>query len=259
QRNTYELLQNLSGARPFRAAAFSGQLTAALGRAAGNAKGDLTGLIESPTGQQMLRLLETGTPPEPVRGPELPPQLKSALELMDSSKSEAEIAPVIAAVSDKDLEGALRSAKDQALDFDARTKPSTAIMDRVADLLAGQSASLQPAPGASDSAELTVLAGLNRDFTAASYRFGARRYEFEARLNQVIANLYELQVRRSNISAERHHTRSQRFFYGMLAAQLGVIVGTFAIAARQRNLLWSLAAIAGVIAVAFAIYVYLWV
>jgi hypothetical protein len=66
-------------------------------------------------------------------------------------------------------------------------------------------------------------------------------------------------VRKNNISAERHHKRSQRFFYGMLAAQTGVIIATFAIAARKRNLLWSLAAAAGAAATAFAIYVYLYV
>ena len=68
-----------------------------------------------------------------------------------------------------------------------------------------------------------------------------------------------LQVRRSNFSAERHHARSQKFFYGMLGAQLGVIVSTFAMAARNRNLLWSLAAAAGLVAIAFAIYVFLYV
>jgi hypothetical protein len=76
-------------------------------------------------------------------------------------------------------------------------------------------------------------------------------------LNQAIANVYELQVRKSNIEAERHHTRSQRFFYGMLGAQAAVIVATFAIAARKRNMLWGLAAAAGAAAVFFAIYVYL--
>jgi len=67
--------------------------------------------------------------------------------------------------------------------------------------------------------------------------------------------LYELQVRKSNISAERHHNRSQRFFYGMLAAQLGVIVSTFAMAARKRNVLWRLR-LRGLLAIAFAVYVY---
>jgi hypothetical protein len=66
-----------------------------------------------------------------------------------------------------------------------------------------------------------------------------------------------LKVRKSNIEAERLHTRSQRFFYGMLAAQGGVVVATFAIAARQRNALWWLAAVAGVAAIAYATYLYL--
>ena len=43
----------------------------------------------------------------------------------------------------------------------------------------------------------------------------------------------------------------------MLAAQAAVIVSTFAMAARKRNLLWTLAAAAGLAAVIFAIYVYL--
>ena len=98
---------------------------------------------------------------------------------------------------------------------------------------------------------------LSRDFVAARLRYTAARYDAEARLNQAIGNLYELQVRKSNIDAERHHKRSQQFFYGMLGAQMAVIISTFAIAARKRNLLWSLAAVAGAAAVSFAVYVFL--
>jgi hypothetical protein len=111
--------------------------------------------------------------------------------------------------------------------------------------------------GAGVGAGVAAGPSVSRDFTAARLRYTAARYGVEARLNQAIANLYELQVRKSNMSAERHHARSQRFFFGMLGAQLGVIVSTFAMAARNRNLLWSLAAAAGVLAIAFAIYVYL--
>jgi hypothetical protein len=45
----------------------------------------------------------------------------------------------------------------------------------------------------------------------------------------------------------------------MLAAQLAVIIATFAIAARQRNFLWSVAAAACVAAVSFSIHVFLYV
>ena len=98
-----------------------------------------------------------------------------------------------------------------------------------------------------------------RDFTAARLRYTAARYDAEARLNQTVANILELQVRKGNASAERHHRRSGKFFYGMLGAQLAVIVSTFSIAARQRNFLWSIAAAAGLAAVSFALYVYLYI
>ena len=41
----------------------------------------------------------------------------------------------------------------------------------------------------------------------------------------------------------------------MLAAQLAVIVSTFALAARRRTLLWTIAAAAGALALTFTIYV----
>jgi hypothetical protein len=93
-------------------------------------------------------------------------------------------------------------------------------------------------------------------FAAARLRFTAARCEAESGLNQTVGCLYELQVRQSNVSAERHHARSQRYFSGMPGAQAAVIIATLALASRQRNLLWSVAALAGLIAVALAICVY---
>ena len=113
-----------------------------------------------------------------------------------------------------------------------------------------------PVTGAIDALEKQ---NRSRDFIAARLRYSAARYDAEARLNQAIAQLYELQVRQSNFKAERHHARSQKFFYGMLAAQTAVIVSTFALAARKRNFLWIVAAVAGILAVIFAVYVYLYV
>lgn len=66
-------------------------------------------------------------------------------------------------------------------------------------------------------------------------------------------------MRKNNLSAKRHHGRSQRFFYRMLGAQMAVIIATFAIAARKRNLLRTLAAVAGVTALLSAVFVCLYV
>jgi hypothetical protein len=215
---------------------------------------EMLAMLDSPAGQQALNFLQRGEVPQASAAPVVDPNVKAALDAVENLTPEPQVVPLLAKVSLKTLDEALLAARDRAQAFDTATKPVNQTIDQLENLLARQAASLEakassPASGAS----------LTRDFTAARLRYAALRYEVEARLNQAIASFYELQVRKSNISAERHHNRSQRFFFGMLAAQLGVIVSTLAMAARQRNLLWALAAAAGLLAVAFAIYVYLYV
>jgi hypothetical protein len=197
--------------------------------------------LNSASSTQTLAALEKGELPAVAAPVEFQPNVKAAMEALNATKSEAEIAGLLAQVSDQDLKDAMVTAKAQAMDFDAAVKPVNADLDHL------EKALLKP----------TAVKGLLQGFTAARLRFGTVRYDNESRLNQVIANLYELQVRKSNASAERHHARSGRFFYGMLAAQMGVIISTFAIAARQKSLLWSLAAAAGLMAVSFSAYVFL--
>ena len=215
---------------------------------------EMLAALDSPTGQQALGFLKRGDLPPAGAAAPLDPHVKAALDAVENLKSESELRPLLAQVSDKTLYDALCAARDQAQAFDAATRPVNNSIDHLENLVTRQAACL----GAMSSSQ-PPSGSIARDFTAARLRYAALRYEVEARLNQAIANLYELQVRQSNISAERHHDRSQRFFFGMLAAQLGVIVSTLAMAARQRNLLWGLAAAAGLLAIAFAIYVYLYV
>jgi hypothetical protein len=88
-------------------------------------------------------------------------------------------------------------------------------------------------------------------------QYASARYDAESRLDQDVAYLYEAQVRKSNLEAQRHHERSSQFFIGMLLAQMAVVIATFALAARKRNVLWTIAAVAGVAALIFSSYVYL--
>ena len=166
-------------------------------------------------------------------------KVEAALQAMEKEKPETEIAGLLKPVDDNSLAAALQTAKDNALAFDDAIAPASQALDQ-----------LEKSLPAGDKAAA-------RDLTAARMRYSAARYDAEARLNQSIANLYELQVRKANVSAERHHKRSGKFFFGMLAAQAAVIVSTFAIAAQKRSFLWMLAAAAGLAAVIFAIYVYL--
>ena len=171
--------------------------------------------------------------------PALDPNLQAALEAVETEKPEPEIAGNLRAVDDKALATALQAARDQARNFDVLLAPANQAIAQLEKTL----------PAGDKSAA--------RDLAAAKMRFSSMRYDAEAALNQNIGYLLELQVRKANLSAERHHNRSQKIFFGMLAAQAGVIVSTFAMAARKRNLLWTLAATAGIAAVAFAIYVFL--
>lgn len=177
--------------------------------------------------------------------PALPPvaplqaDLKAAIEAVEGQRAEAEIALAVAQVPDTAIADALVNARQNVMAFDRISKPVNDAVDRLVD-----------GTSRGDKA-------LSRDLAFARIRYNAARYDQEARLNQAVANLLELQVRKSNLSAERHHRRSARFFFGMLGAQAAVIMSTFAMAAKQRSFLWSVAAAAGLTAVAFAIYVYL--
>ncbi len=238
QQSTLDLLQSTTTIRT---------LDATTLRNAGSAP--LSSILDSPTGQQTLIALFQGQLPAITTGPAPDPKVQSALEAIDSSKSEAEIAPFIAALDDRVLTEALRASKDRATALDVALTPLNKVVAQIEQSISGIPRGATGDGGGS----------LGRDFTAARLRYAVLRYDSEARLNQAVANLYELQVRRANMTAERHHRRSQRFFYGMLGAQAAVIVSTFSLAARKRNMLWTLAAAAGLAAIAFAIYVYFYV
>jgi hypothetical protein len=239
QESTAELLQTLTEVHPLDAAE--------LLRAAGGNE-ELNQLLKSPAAAKAIGLLQRGEVPAVGAGGAVDGKVKAALEGLGRLAPDEEMAGLLAGVSDGMLEGALKAAREQAEGFDAATVPVNAFVERLSELL----------PQVAGAGGGTTGRSLARDIAAARLRYTAARYETEARLNQAIANIYELQVRKSNISAERHHARSQQFFYGMLAAQLGVIVATFALAAKKRNVLWILAATVGGVAIAFAGYVYLY-
>ena len=238
QLNTLDLLQQITVAPPL-------DITS-LGTAARNAglapeaASSLTDMLDSAAGRQALGALQAGEPPVPPPAVPLDADLKAAIAALQASRPETEIAALTRKVKPEAIVAALAAAADEGSKYDAAVKPMNTLIDRLNDMIV-RAAGLGPERPA---------------FAAARLRFAAARYQAESGLNQTIGYLYELQVRQSNVSAERHHARSQRFFYGMLGAQAAVIIATLAMASRQRNLLWSVAALAGLVAVALAIYVY---
>jgi hypothetical protein len=242
QLNTAELMQSLADVSPLNAATFIQQVE----KSPASAQKEKTlALAQSDNGRFALALLGKGQLPPYPKSTAIDPAIQAAIEGIENSAPDDEMRAMLAKVDNGQVEEALKDAREQVKSLDAATEPVNRAIEQLNDLLEqGTSATASP--------------GLFRAFTAARLRYTANRYELEARLNQVIANLYEVQVRKSNLEAEHRHQRSERFFFGMLAAQAAVIISTFAMAARNRNLLWSLAAAAGIVAVGFAIYVYLY-
>lgn len=200
-------------------------------------------LPEKAAVESSLAFLIAGKLPALASAPEPGATVKAALDAVERGDDEAELAQFLNAVTPDDILSALRAARERVRAFDELMRPIVSGGDRLGDLL-------EPAT--------TPHRALSRDFAVLRLRYSSLRYDAEARLNQTVASLYELQVRQGNILAERHHRRSQRFFFGMLAAQGAVIFATLAMAARKRNILWTLAAVAGVGALIFAVYVYLY-
>jgi hypothetical protein len=238
QVNTLDLLQQITSVPPLdihslRAAVQNTGL-------APEVESALSNMFDSLDGRQALSALEEGKLPVPPPTVTLNAELKAAMDAIESARPETEIARLVSKVKPQTIDDSLAAAADEGRKFDAAVKPVNSLIDRLNDKIA-RAAGLGPERQA---------------FAAARLRFTALRYEAEARINQNVGYLYELKVRQSNVSADHHHARSERFFYGMLGAQAAVIIATFAMASRQRNLLWSLAALAGLVAVALAIYVY---
>jgi hypothetical protein len=200
--------------------------------------------LPDPTAPQAaLTLLLAGKLPESAAAPAVDPAVKAALDGIERSLPDPELTPLLNAVRPETVTAAIRAAQQHSRDFDALLQPVVRGGDRLGDAI---------------DAGGPALAALRRDFAELRLRYSTMRYDAEAGLNRAVANLLEVQVRQSNLTAERHQRRSQRFFYGMLGAQAAVIIATFAMAARKRNLLWSLAATAGLGALSFAAYVFLY-
>lgn len=102
-----------------------------------------------------------------------------------------------------------------------------------------------------------VAARLLGGYKAARYAFDARRYEDDARSNQRTAFLYEVFVFQSAARSDKHLGRSFGFMIAMLVAQVGVTVGSMALALKRRVPVWAVAAIAGVCAIIFGVLVFL--
>jgi hypothetical protein len=226
--------------------------------------------------------------PDLLRGlNDLNPAIPLALWEVNERKTERGMEGTLKRITSEQIHKAIDDAEDMARKFDDVGRPVSNAYRDLDRLVADQAAAARALYRASQDVSLAAAAlppadpklndvrqaaaavaragaalksaadDVGNDFKAAQLVYDGRRYEREARYNQAVAGLYELDVRKASLESERHRVRSQVFFAAMLAAQAGVTISTFAIALRRRSLVWALAALAGMAALALGAYVYL--
>jgi hypothetical protein len=224
-------------------------------------------------GTDRLPIVESSGPPTD--------EIRKATDHMRTGRNQMELDEAVERISAEDIQQAIDAAQAESHRFEEAAKSIDQRLRDLDGLLRRPEAAaqalhqltgtlrVQAEESGPTSAKTTALAALDRhdrraqlelaqlkNFRSARKDYTARRNAREADLNQHLAALYELQVEKSSIVSERHRRRSKNFFYGMLCAQAGVAFASFSLAVRHRSTLWSLAGVAGLIAVAFSAYVY---
>lgn len=196
--------------------------------------------------------LVTGTPPASGA-------MADALSAIRSHSAQIRSDDVVANIPAAEIDSAIVAAQASARAFEQACDPPVkairglerALGDvyRITGSPTDGPESLRPLAGSIHGAALSLR--------FAAQDFTARRYDREARDNQQIGELYEVQVLRAGFDSERHRNRSKNFFYAMLCAQAGVTIASLALARTRQSMFWLFAAAAGFAALALGAYVYL--
>lgn len=208
------------------------QVAAAQLRAtAGNPPNPFVAAADSPAAVWLA-----GDGPPPARLPEVTDEaLKKLLADIQTRASEADQLRQAGRVPQVTINAAINDAEKAVEQLDKEWEPT---VKAAATLAAGGKTSLPAAQ-------------------AAGYELEQRRYRIEAGLNQGVGYLYEARVKVSAAESDRHQDKSRKFFYAMLAAQIGATVSSLALARKQRSVLWAVAGGAGLVALVIGAYVYL--
>ncbi|HEX3314195.1 MAG TPA: DUF4337 family protein [Gemmataceae bacterium] len=187
-------------------------------------------------------------------------KLEEIIREIEARKSEKELAPLMLGVQEETLAKAVETAEKNQDGFDKVGGAAGKAFRNYADALDEMLAAIRSV-GKKGKEERAVADTLVASFKIATLDYDARRYRQEAKLNQAVAQLYEVAVRHLGAQAERHRGRSFKFFLAMLISQMGAVVAAMALARIGNSGIWAVAAfsalIAGMMALSFGAYVYL--
>jgi Domain of unknown function (DUF4337) len=179
---------------------------------------------------------------------------------IEARKTEKELVPLMRGVQEESLQKAVQIAERNQDGFDAIGSASGKIFGAYAAGLEEIAAAARSV-GKKATEERNAADSLVAGFRIATLDYDARRYRQESKLNQTVAQLYEVSVRYLGAQAERHRDRSFKFFLAMLISQMGAVVAALALARIASSNIWGIAAfsalVAGLMALAFGAYVYL--
>jgi hypothetical protein len=242
-------------------------------------------LATSDVRRSFVYLAGDDLPESPVL--EIDDRIAGLLVQLEERRPDAELAPKIRALTLEDVQAALDVSEANRVAFEKVGKPINNLLRSLDKLIEEQVLLVRPVqravremglalgdlPGkgeglldvqAAGNAVLRSAAGvksaaedLNGDFKAAKHDYNARRYRREAEFNKEVAGLLDIEVRRYSLESDRLRERSKHFFYGMLGAQAAVTIASLSLAVRKRSLFWALAAAAGIGALLFGGYVYM--
>ena len=203
----------------------------------------------SPDGLDWL----AGKGPPPVKLPEVvDANLNELLRAIREREPEADVLKKARMVPLAGINKTIDDAERAVEQIDKEWDPSVKAATRYAQEQVKAAAAIK-----ADDPKRSVVARQAAAAQAALYEMEQRRYRAEATLNQGVGFLYEARVKVSTAESDRHRERSKNFFYSMLVAQIGAVISSLALARKRWSLLWLLAGLAGVVAVAIGAYVYL--
>ena len=204
----------------------------------------------APEMQQALAWLDGKGPPK-VELPKV--EDHSLLDLMEAIRKrepEAELLKKAAKVPATAINDALDKAEKAAEEIDAAWEGTI----KAAAKLVADEAKVKPDLAAAERAKKLAQATAAQ---ATGFELEQRRYRAESTLNQGIGFLYEARVKVSTAESDRHREKSKLFFYAMLAAQIGAVVSSIAMARKTRSALWVFASVIGLVSLGFGAYVFL--
>lgn len=176
------------------------------------------------------------------------PKLGALLSAVREKKPEDEEVRLAKPLTLADIQTAIKAAETSAADVEKAWEPEQEAVGKVVTDATAAAAKSNLDPAAVARANLAHAARFETDY---------RRYRAESTMNYWVGFFYEARVKKSAGESDRHRTRSENFFYAMLAAQVGATVGSLSLARKKQSTLWLVAGLAGLIALGFGAWVYL--